>query len=59
MEGMRDDSCSVCKKQLDPEDKRAPIQQGRGTYYVCSYTCETVVRETFVTTSHEPVKTTS
>ena len=56
---MWDDSCSVCKKQLDREDRSDPIQQGRGTYYVFSYTCETVVRETFITASHDPAKTTS
>ena len=45
-------TCEVCDCTLDSEVASEPMRFGESAYYVCCYTCETVMQETVV--SHGP-----
>ena len=39
-------TCEVCNCTLDGEAMDMPVRLGTSAYYVCCYTCETVMRDT-------------
>ena len=41
-------TCDVCAAALGKREQDTPITGAGGTYRVCSFNCETVVREKFV-----------
>lgn len=39
-------TCEICDCVLDGKDIETPVRLEKDAYYVCGYTCETVLYET-------------